>query len=706
MLPLMETVKLGPWAVLPTRHRLRHDEGAEVVLEPKVMQVLLALLARPGEVVRREELLEAAWPGEYVTEHVLSRSISELRKALGDDHRSPRYIETIRKGGFRLIVPVAPRTEPEVASRRWVVPAMPVVLVLLVLVLLMVMGLSWAAWRMGRAPVGPAAEPVGKPLLRPLTSFMGSELDPVLSPDGGRLAFSWSGVDSGNFDIYVKALGEEEPLRLTEHPGEDKNPAWSPDGDRLAFVRSSQAGNGLFVVPLLGGVERKLVDCVSGDIPDLVWSVDGRFLFFPDREVLGEPSGIFRLDIETREKKRITRPPAHLSGDRDLTASPDGSRIVFARAVMPQIEDLYIARVEGGAPRRLTFDGRSISGIEWLPQSDEVLFSSDRDGTARMWSLPVDGGAVPRLRPGLGDGVYDPSYSPNAARLVYERRVYDSNIWHLELGPSSRRQPRPRIASTRMDILPVLSPDGSRVAFLSGRSGEAGIWVSQLDGSGIVRLTDGSPKLPAQPSWTPDGEALLYALLDKDQSDLYRVSVHGGGARRLTSSSWNEVAPQPSGDGERIYFGSDQTGEWQIWSLNVGSGESLRVTQRGGIRPWEAPDGEFLYYSRRDRPGIWRVPRRGGREVVILTGQESLHWSDWTLANGKIYFRSIEPNPVVPSSIFMFDPETSSTSLVFDNIPGRGVPELGLAVSPHEDFLLYASFDQADGDILLAEGFR
>jgi TolB-like protein/Tfp pilus assembly protein PilF len=78
------------------------------------MEVLVALASNPGEVLSKERLRRAVWSDVHVTDEVLTYSISELRKALGDDARSPRFIETISKRGYRLIAPVS---TPAVESR-------------------------------------------------------------------------------------------------------------------------------------------------------------------------------------------------------------------------------------------------------------------------------------------------------------------------------------------------------------------------------------------------------------------------------------------------------------------------------------------------------------------------------------------------------------------------------------------------------------
>src|SRR5262245_55804527 len=94
--------RLAGRLVQPELNRIRHDGEASQV-EPKVMQVLLRLCERPGEVVGKQELIESVWQGVFVTEDVLVRAVSELRRLFGDDSDTPRVIETIRTRGYRLI---------------------------------------------------------------------------------------------------------------------------------------------------------------------------------------------------------------------------------------------------------------------------------------------------------------------------------------------------------------------------------------------------------------------------------------------------------------------------------------------------------------------------------------------------------------------------------------------------------------------------
>ena len=97
------------WEVNPTTLRMTRGE-ATVKLEPRVMQVLVYLAQKPGEVVPREELEANVWKGRVVGYDAVANTIIKLRKAFGDDSRQPHVIETISKTGYRLIAEVVPLT--------------------------------------------------------------------------------------------------------------------------------------------------------------------------------------------------------------------------------------------------------------------------------------------------------------------------------------------------------------------------------------------------------------------------------------------------------------------------------------------------------------------------------------------------------------------------------------------------------------------
>ncbi|MGH7868170.1 MAG: winged helix-turn-helix domain-containing protein, partial [Candidatus Dormibacteraceae bacterium] len=97
--------RVGSWLVQPSLNAISSD-GTSARLEPKVMEVLVCLASQPGAPIAKETILKSVWPDTFVSEDVLTRSISELRRVFEDDARDPRFIETIPKRGYRLVAAV------------------------------------------------------------------------------------------------------------------------------------------------------------------------------------------------------------------------------------------------------------------------------------------------------------------------------------------------------------------------------------------------------------------------------------------------------------------------------------------------------------------------------------------------------------------------------------------------------------------------
>jgi len=553
----------------------------------------------------------------------------------------------------------------------------------------------------------------------PFTSFPAREAHPAFSTDGKQIAFIWDGVKGDNFDIYVKLINAGTPLRLTTHPGADYSPAWSPDGRYLAFARYSESEKGIFIVPALGGTERKLyspdweADREGPYVGQVAWSPDGKYL-----AVIGRSSpqtyGIWLLSVENIERRQLTWPPPQNLADSFPSFSPDGQTLAFARWSSGGVVDIYIVPIGGGEPKRLTFDNRWISGLAWTPDGREIVFLSDRGGSYGLWRISVTGGTPERLAVG-GDSDFSPPLSPQGNRLAMSRQgnrlayvqsAFDTNIWRIEIPESKGRSNPPTrlIASTNLDHGPQYSPDGRKIVFQSFQSGSFEIWVCDSDGTNPIQLTS-FDRHTGTPRWSPDGRHIAFDSRIETHSAIYVISAEGGRPRRLTAETSDDVVPSWSRDGRWIYFASNRTGGNQVWKAPAEGGESVQVTKQGGFAAFESPDGKFIYYAKGlNAPGIWRIPVEGGEEARVLDQPKAGYWGYWTVVDQGIYFvnATSKQHPVI--EFFSFAARRVSKIGVMEKEAAQWNP--GFAISPDGRWILYAQVDQSDSNIILVENFQ
>jgi len=590
-------------------------------------------------------------------------------------------------------------------TRRWLLGASGGALVAVVAVLLAlnVTGLRDRILRRA-APTQPALPPLRAV---PFTTFPGQEDLPAFSPDGSQIAFVWNGEKEDNWDIYVKVVGTESVLRLTTNPEIDRAPAWSPDGRYIAFHRHTETEDGIFLVPALGGPERKFYSPHLGAYwPSefLDWSPDGKFLAFTEEVPGQELTRISVVSVETLEKRAVTSPPPSVhTGDFWPRFSPDGRILAFLRFSVPGATEIWLVPVAGGEPKRLTYDNVGIEGLTWTPDGAHIIYSSVRGGTIGLWKISVAGGEAEQLPVGR-ENAFWPALSRDGRRLAYSQRFGNENIWRFEVprGPGSAKPPTKLIASTESEWSQQFSPDGKRIVFVSTRSGNGEIWVCDSEGSKAVQLTNIGRPGPGTPRWSPDGRQVVFDCNAGGNLDIYVVRVEGGPPRRLTSEKSEEAVPSWSRDGRWIYFASDRTGNWQVWKMPAEGGKAVQLTKGGGLAAFESYDGKTLYYAKGlTVPGLWEVPVEGGEETLVLEQLAAQLWGYWGLTQDGIYYYNAKTRAI---EFFSFAAHKVTKVATPERDPISGEP--GFSVSPDGRWILYAQSDTNASHIMLVDNFR
>jgi Tol biopolymer transport system component len=159
-----------------------------------------------------------------------------------------------------------------------------------------------------------------------------------------------------------------------------------------------------------------------------------------------------------------------------------------------------------------------------------------------------------------------------------------------------------------------------------------------------------------------------------------------------------------SRDGRWIYFSSDRTGTLQLWKLPNTGGPAVQVTRGGGFDAAESWDGQYLYYTKGPRSGVWRQPLGGGGETEVVKGPLAT-WG-WALARSGVYYAVQEQlgGRLRNYTIRHLELNSGQTTEVYQTTGPNG--HTCLAVSPDERWILHTVQPAVQSELMLVENFR
>jgi len=720
--------RFGPFEADLQTLELRKN-GVRLRLPGQSFQILKMLLERSGQLVTREELQKALWPSDTFVDfdHGLNAAVNRLREVLGDLAGDPHYIETLPRRGYRFIGTVC--FEPS-ASSDTSYPSSPSLLPsdqatgltprrawkkILAWGLLggtCVLAGAVAYLRLRHYPDLQSFTAV------PITTLPGSEIFPAFSPNGSQIAFGWTGdpaSESTGYDVYVKAVGSEQLLRLTNQPSDWVSPAWSPDGGQIAFHRVSKtkADSGVYVVPARGGPERKLRSTHASTALSaaISWSSDGQLIAFTDSP---SPQGHRRLQLlslQTLDTTQIQHDEK--CQDEILPAfSHDGKQLAYACFLSSGADYLVsIASLQGVAPRIVrTFAGWPF-GIAWTGDDKRLVLAQGQFGVDHnvLIELKLADASIRKLP--FGENPEYPVISAKGDRIAYSNLSEGSNnIWRLDL-TQHQTPPVRLISSTRQQFCPQYSPDGKHIAFGSTRGGSTEIWMSDADGNNLVQLTRLGNSATGTPSWSPDGKKIVF---DSRQSghanaNIYVIDISERVARKVVTNVAEASTPSWSHDGEWIYFIGNSTsaqGIERIYRCPATGGDAMALSMMSGYLPLESFDGKMVYFAAGNIAGKTVLESASlnptGTESKVEGMPPLALAANWTINGNGVYFIPEQ----FPKTLSYFDFATKEVRQIYDVGKGHNSYSMGLSVSPDGRYLLYNVAEPSGKDIMLVDHFH
>ncbi|WP_115123353.1 amidohydrolase family protein [Marinirhabdus gelatinilytica] len=536
-----------------------------------------------------------------------------------------------------------------------------------------------------------------------LRSGIPFEVQPRFSPDGNKISFT---SDAGGGDnIWVMDTDGSNPKQVTE---EDfrllNNAVWMPDGNYLIarkhFTSGRSLGAGeLWQYHITGGSGLQLTERKNDqqDVNEPYVSNDGKYLYYSEDMYPGgffkynkDPNSqiyvIKRYNFEDGTTETITGGPG---GAARPTLSPDGKKLAFVKRVREK-SVLYVHDLESGEEwplyDKLNKDQQeawAIFGVypnfDWMPNNTEIVFWSGGKinkidiNTLNVAEIPF----TAKVKIDLAETVYtksrintesvtpkvirDAVTAPNGKFLIFNALGY---IWRKDLPDGT---PKRITTGTDFEFEPTISPDGSKIAYVSWNDLEKGaIFMAPTAGGSPTKITS-SKGIYRTPSFSQNGRKLLFRK-EKGNGDqgftfskkpgIYSIDVDGKNERFITEKGEH---PSYSSDGKRIFLqtGGTYFGELtkKLISVNLeGNDEKEHLISKYANRIVPSPDNKWVAFSNLHK--VYVAPLVLNGKPITLDGKSNsvpvqqvardagvnIHWSPnskkvmWTL--GDEYFNN------------------------------------------------------------------
>ncbi|HQR36712.1 MAG TPA: winged helix-turn-helix domain-containing protein [Blastocatellia bacterium] len=670
--------------LLDPSERLLTRDGVPVPLSPKAFETLIVLVSNSGHLLTKDELMRAIWADAVVEENNLDKTISALRKALGESGAERKLIETVRGHGYRLnaaitevvadqaktaprkiptnqatptghsisplpqldatstinrasLPPLAENRDKNMARRSWRAKS------LLGLAAVLSLAVAVAMW------VWPQKERrgVSSPGIKVARLTNGGYIhNAVLSPDGKSFAYTEQNgatarlwlrqVAGGQSAMLVPAI-EEPILGLT----------FGPDGQAIYFATLGQSNpqGALYRVPALGGPAAKMLVGIHSPV---TFAPDGRRIAFI-RAGKNESTSLILADI-TGDKEQIvlTHDGLERFGYDGPSWSSNGKEIacqLFKGLTQNSDEAWRIVGVDvqSGAQRMLTtqkWDG--CGRIAWLRDGSGLVLVGTKHGESGMtsrdtvWFVSQPDGAIRRITTDLSRHFYrSVSVSDDGQSLLVLPFNRTSQIWSVEARGQGDKMHYDAASTVQLTTgtgdgrAGIVSLNDGRIVYVARTGEHVDLWRMNSNGSQQQQLTNTPPFLE-EASAPSDGSFFVFASNHAGFSHLFRVNRDGMNLQQLTSGESREIDSDCSPDGHWIVYSSQSSqpgsiAPFKLWKIPAEGGVPISLTDHEAQTPHYSPDGRWISYISPGRVAI--ISADGGAPVKTFDVPNSVEWN-------------------------------------------------------------------------------
>jgi DNA-binding winged helix-turn-helix (wHTH) protein/Tol biopolymer transport system component len=598
---------------IDTHNQLLYRQGETIHLAPKVYDLLIFLCQNSHRVISKDELMEQVWSGTLVTENAISRTLVKVRKALADDPKNSRYIITVPRKGYRMVVDfvasdtisnqaegsVTPNQTSDVngdekqavlvkKNQQTRLTAQPSALsssrtsqniILIVVGIIIVLAITYVLSIKTSAVLQTKQ-------IKPLTREIGVEQFPAVSPDLTQLAYR-KDVSGKPSYINIENLSSHAKQSITHARGALSKPVWSPTQDKLAFLYKHNSVCMIFWAEL-SDIKNKdtwqdITECGAQASPHFVFSPDGQYLYFNDRQSASHGYQVFRVNLANKEKDIVNQPITNGLGNYSFDISPDGKRLLMINSEFSPTTRIYTLEIESSTLEQTAQLDYLLRSVLWHHDNKTIIHPSPHPAY-ELWQSDLAGNKLAVVASNTSrikhlsriNNGKDFSFVSYLLNKDIHFQSIDNNLKSIELANS-----------TVMDYLPALANNTNQYAFVSKRSTSAEVYLST-----IKAATDNSTENAKQLSHFNNPVKLYDLAFSPNDSQLmvladnqiYVANIDEMSMKKLPLDNIAVVAVSWQ-DENNLLLSSIKNADWTLMAYNISEQKLSRmpVGYQGGL---------------------------------------------------------------------------------------------------------------------------
>ncbi|SEL88313.1 DNA-binding winged helix-turn-helix (wHTH) domain-containing protein [Colwellia chukchiensis] len=618
---------------------LTHN-GQTIAIEPKIFALLCFFCQNPQRAISRDELIEKVWQGRIVSNAAINRAVGELRKIIETDVKAPHYIVTINKVGYRFNAELKPQTNnPDVS-----LPSANLAntdhknvkhygIYFAVIALMILAAFFYQSTKRHSNPdlsfeLSPAT---------PLTTLKGSAFKPQLFSNGAAIFLH---RDSKNNNVQLWLQTANAAAQQLTHDSFYYTYAIFKDANTILATRfdNLNARNCQIIeINIASGEIKAVASCAKRAVTYLAFDANARKLYFNYRDSVSQPFAIRSLQLDTGRIQQLTHanPAGNARGDYLFALSANAEQMAILEYQQDASALLKITNINKPTQvaRYQAFEG--VSAISWL--NHQTVLITTYDGVIAYDFIEDKSNYLIQ-----GNNISQATYAPTLALLSYVKFDVTRNLYQRSF--SNTDQEHAITHSAYANFLPSYANHSNALVYFSTDAGR--VDFQHLDHAGkISPLNFPEPiKHFGNLVWSHDDSTIFASV----NSKLFQYS--------MASAKWQMIATNLQSihyigviDEQRLVLSSDDSGDWQLWQLDLTSAKATQLTKNGGYSANYHGRTKSLLLSKYSQAGLFSFDLASKTEVKLIEHFKITDWNKWQIRGDNIYYW--QQNALIKQSI-------------------------------------------------------